>query len=492
MTIRRGGMGWRRSRGRVKLDVIYEHDAMSSSLRSTRSKHLVMAVLLPLVTLSETAAQDFTAQGAFALTHVAVIDGTGAALKLDQTVVVAQGRITAVGSSASVSVPEGIRVLNAPGKFLIPGLWDLHVHTRYQGIDHLRLSITNGITSVRDMGGPWQHLSEIQQWRDEIAKGERMGPRIWAAGPLLDGPESQWSHAAKIANAEEGRQTVRRLKSEGADFVKVYDLLSRDSFFAIADEAKLQGLTFVGHVPLSISVLEAADAGQRSIEHLQSIVFELAGGKPEKVKSIDISGRQAQAIISAMRKNHTAFVPTFSLYSTRAGAGRNDPSVVAADRLRYIPSQYRTEWTSTRPVTPAEVNDAILDKGSELTRALHAQGVEILAGTDVVKPFFVPGFGLQDELPLLVKAGLSEMESLQAATRGPARFMGIKDLGTVEPGMLADLVLLDANPLLKIENTRKIRAVVSAGRLLGRREMDDILNDVELSARAWKGTPTGR
>ena len=208
-----------------------------------------------------------------AFVHATVIDGTGAAARPDQTVVVSEDRITAVGPSGKVVIPRGAHIIDATGRFLIPGLWDAHVHTRYEGFDHLRLLIANGITSARNMSGPPEHLRELLAWREQIKKGERVGPRLLTAGPILDGPPSIRPTNVVVNNADEARQAVRRMKADGADFVKVVDLLSRDSYMAIADEAKAQGLPFVGHVPVDISPGEASDAGQRSIEHLDAILW---------------------------------------------------------------------------------------------------------------------------------------------------------------------------------------------------------------------------
>ena len=160
------------------------------------------------------------AQPSVAFTHVNVIDGTGAVLKRDQNVVTSAGRITVIGEAARTSVPADARVIDASGKYLIPGLWDAHVHSRFEGVDHLRLFIANGVTGFRDMGSAWEHFEVIKQWRREIAAGERIGPRILTAGPLLDGPGSPWWHAQIVSSPNEGRDVVRRLRREGADFVK--------------------------------------------------------------------------------------------------------------------------------------------------------------------------------------------------------------------------------------------------------------------------------
>jgi imidazolonepropionase-like amidohydrolase len=433
--------------------------------------------------------------------HATVIDGTGAAARVDQTIIVSQNHISAVGTSGRTTIAPGIRVIDATGQFLIPGLWDAHVHTRYKGIDHLRLLIASGITSARDMGGPWQHLKEIHVWREQIGQGQRVGPRIIAPGSGLDGPGSPWSHTQIVSGPDEGRQVVRRLKREGADFVKVNTLLSRESFLAIADEAKLTGLPFVGHVPRAITVSEASDAGQRSIEHLQDILFATSARGEELMKQSQegrvslnrdsLSVSKVKALADQFRRNQIRVVPTLSLDWTALEAARRDPVIVEADRLRYIPMAYKDEWKRAQTGS-VESLQRLFDKEVELVRELHRSGVELLAGTDVVKPFFVPGPSLHDELSLLVKAGLSPMEALEAATRNPARFLGLKDVGTIEPGMVADLVLLDANPLQNIENTQRIATVVAAGRLIEKRELQIMLGDIQQMAAQWTGTPTGR
>jgi hypothetical protein len=477
-----------------------------------RSKSVLRSALLAVAALlltirGLTSSEGLRSDESFAFIHATVIDGTGAAAKPDQTVIIARNHIRTVEQFGRTKIPSGIRMIDATGQFLIPGLWDMHVHTRYSGIDHLRLLVANGVTSTRDMGAPWEHFDVIKRWRKEIQEGTRIGPRLFAAGPLLDGPSSVWSHSAKIASPEAGREIVQRLKKDRADFVKVYDLLSQASFYAIADEAKRQHFSFVGHVPLAVTLAEASDAGQRSIEHIDAILFacsdrekelkdELAAGvAPALVLNHAVNSsfnaNKAAALFSRLQRNHTSVVPTLSLFWTVRALATGDAATVKADSLRYVPAAYVEEW-SQRPRGSREVWDANFTKIAEVVREVHKAGVELLAGTDVVKPFFVPGFSLHLELSLLVRAGLSEMEALEAATRKPARFMGVADVGTVEPGMVADLVLLDANPLRTIENTQKIAAVVTTGQLIEKRQLQSMLADMEHAAAAWTGTPTGR
>src|SRR5215217_3215120 len=221
---------------------------------------LRIVLLLILSVLLFAPAQPNHTQAPIVFTHATSIDVTGQAPKRDMTVVINGDRISAIGDN--ISVPAGAQVVDANGKFMIPGLWDMHVHWYLR--DTFTLFIANGVTGVRQMFGN----SDLLRWRDQIAKGSLLGPRMVVASPIIDGPQPIWPNSIAVRNEDEGRKAVRRVKQWGADFVKVYALLPRDAYFGIADEAKQQGMTFVGHVPNSVSPAEASDAGQKSIEHL--------------------------------------------------------------------------------------------------------------------------------------------------------------------------------------------------------------------------------
>jgi hypothetical protein len=395
--------------------------------------------------------------------------------------------------------------------FLIPGLWDAHIHTRYEGIDHLRLLIANGITSARNMSGPPEHLRELLAWREQIRNGERVGPRLLTAGPILDGPPSIRPTNVVVNNADEARQAVRRMKADGADFVKVVDLLSRDSYFAVADETKAQRLPFVGHVPVDISPGEASDAGQRSIEHLDAILWASSIQEEEVRRRLQARPRtgvptpypvsakllfdsfsvaKLGALADRLKKNQTSVVPTLSLYWGRFDQRSDHSTVASADRLRYIPAGYLELWKRRQPPASDEDQRLQLETCLMAVSELQKRGVTILAGTDVGVSYQLPGFALHDELNLLIKAGLSTMEVLQAATVNAARAFRLMDQGTIEPGMRADLVLLESNPLENIDNTRRIRTVVAAGRVFERKELDTMLSDIQRAASHWAGVPT--
>jgi imidazolonepropionase-like amidohydrolase len=445
-------------------------------------------------------------------THVTVIDATGAPAQPDMTVVIRGDRITELGKSGTVQAPDGAQVVDATGKFLIPGLWDMHVHWLHR--DYLSLFIANGVTGVRIMwGAPMHH-----QWRQGIEKGEVLGPRLSIASAIVDGPKPIWPGSLAVGNEAEGRKAVSQSKEGGADFIKVYSRLPREAYFAIADEAKKQGLPFAGHVPGTVSVAEASDAGQQSIEHLTNVLEacstreeelrkrgqELWSNLPEgqvfpsraALRSLTLdmletfSPDKANALFARFARNHTWQCPTLTVL--RNIASLDDPKMHSDPRVKYMPPGFTGGWNPAndfrfkeRVAEDYELGRSTYKKLTELVVPMRRAGVEFLAGTDVLNPYCFPGFSLHDELELFVQAGLSPMEALQTATLNPARFLGKeKDLGTLEKGKIADLVLLEASPLKSIGNSRKIDAVVVSGKLFPKAELQKMLADVEALASA--------
>ena len=436
------------------------------------------------------------------LTHVTIIDVsninvTGGELRRDMTIVVTDDRISAIGPSAKLSVPAGATVIDATGQFLIPGLWDMHVH--WYRRDMFTLFIANGVTGVRQMFGN----SDLVRWRDEIAKDSLLGPRMLVASRIIDGPEPIWPNSISVSNKEDGRKAVTRVKQAGADFVKVYSLLPRDAYFGIADEAKQQGITFAGHVPNSVSAGEASDAGQKSIEHLTGIMIQCSSKEKElrdklvKVGSPEARGRiqataletyddkKAADLFGHFAKNQTWQCPTLTVL--RSIALFDFEKSWQDGRLRYIPRQMQQRWSLRRDHRSEDAKVGarkVLQKEFAIVGAMQKAGVPILAGTDTGNPFCFPGFSLHEELALLVIAGLTPAEALRSATLNPAKFFGLdKTLGTIEVGKVADLVLLGANPLEDIRNTQRIKAVVANGRLFDRKALDKLLADAEGAAK---------
>jgi imidazolonepropionase-like amidohydrolase len=466
----------------------------------------VLAVPLAAVLITAAAlAQPGASDSALVFSHVSVIDATGAAMQSDMTVIVEGQRITEVAKSGQVRVPNHANVVDARGKYLIPGLWDMHVHTvfgdwlpRNEKVT-LPLFVASGVTGVRDMGGD---LAVLKQWRSEIAAGTLLGPRMIIAGPMLDGSVPRFPSSAPVANAADGRRVVDELKAQGVDFIKIQSLIPRDGYFAAADEAKKVGIPFVGHVPDAIRASEASDAGQKSIEHFTGIFEGCSTIEDQLLKGPKSLGRnvstydpaRAKAVIALMAKNQTWQVPTLVW---ERGQWLVDDIDLSHDALtKYAPAAWkdRTWPMFTRDIMkdmdtdPLPVRKRFVQMELEMTLAMHRAGVPFMAGTDTAAGVHVfPGFSLHDEMALFVQAGLTPMEALQTATRNPAQFMGrLSDMGTVEKNKVADLVLLDANPLDDIHNSRKIHAVVLAGRYFSRDDLDEMLKQVEAAAAASK------
>jgi imidazolonepropionase-like amidohydrolase len=435
---------------------------------------------------------------------VTVVDTTGGPPQTHRTVIVRDGKIDEIGTSAGATGAKlsGVHV-DGTGKFLIPGLWDMHVHMVFgewfpRGKEiTLPLFIAHGVTGVRDMGG---ELDVLRQWRKDIAAGTLIGPRIVMSGPMLDGPQPRFPSSIAIKTPEDGRRAVDDLKRRGADFIKLQSLIPRDAVFAIADEARKQGIPFVGHVPDVVRASEASNAGQKSFEHLIGI-FEgsspledefLKGAKgPGKFLST-YDPKRAAALFAILAKNQTWQCPT--LVWERGGNLIEERDFAHDARAKYVPAYWKdVTWKRFTDQVVHEFNTddlatrkRFVEKELEVVNAMHRAGIPFLAGTDTPPGVYVfPGFSLHEELERFVAAGFTPMEALQTSTLNPARFLGIEDrLGTVEKGKLADLVLLDANPLDDIRNTQKIAGVVVNGRYFSRADLDKMLAGVEAAAKA--------
>ena len=429
---------------------------------------------------------------------VTVIDTTGGPVQAHRTVVVQDGRIVDV-YAADFRDKNALRV-DGRGRFLIPGLWDMHVHTAFgdwfpKGKEvALPLFIANGVTGVRDMGG---ELDVLQGWRKEIGAGTLLGPRMVVAGPMLDGPKPRFPSSVAITTPEDGRRAVDDLKKRGVDFIKLQSLIPREAVFAIADEARKQGITFVGHVPDAVRASEASNAGQKSFEHLIGI-FEgsspledefLKGGKTEGRFLESYDQARAERLFALLAKNQTWQCPT--LVWERGGNLIDETDFASDTRAKYVPAYWKdVTWKRFREEILKDNTDDLatrkrfLAKELEVVNAMHRAGIPFLAGTDTAPGVYIfPGFSLHEELQRFVAAGFTPIEALQTATINPAKFLGMEDrLGTVEKGKVADLVLLEANPLEDIRNTQKIAAVVVNGRYLSRTDLDGMLAAVQKAA----------
>jgi len=424
-------------------------------------------------------------QTAVAITRVSVIDGTSPAPRTNQTVVIQGNRIVRVGAVGSVAVPAGARVVDGRGKFLVPGFWDMHVHTAITGgRDLLSLYVANGVTGVRDMAGDWDTL---KTWRSEIARGQLVGPRIIASGPYLEGGDVPIPHLL-ARNAAEARIGVDSLVSLGVDFIKVHSQLNAESYFAIARRARERGVVFAGHVPRVVGSAAASDSGQKSIEHLLAIPAECTPGDSiALVPRFPVQGALGRCstenlapLYAKFVRNGTYVTPTFTAQVEVAYWPTH--SVPGDSLAHYLPRSVRDYVARIFPMPDSippnadSVGRAMLEKRLRQVAAMQRAGVHILTGTDAPLRNSPPGFGLHEELLLLARGGMSPFEVLKSATLEPARYFGMLDsAGTIAPGKLADLILLDANPLRDIRSTRRISGVVANGRVFAGEERERLL-----------------
>ncbi len=442
---------------------------------------------------------------------VTVIDSTGHAAEPNMSVDIEGGHIVAVGPSKKAHTPKNATIVDGMGKFLIPGLWDMHVHGASDGRAPWSqlLFVANGVVGVRDMSGP----PDAHAWRATQASNPDPSPTIYLGSPIVDGPDPTWPDSIVAADEAQGREVVDQQQQRGADFVKVYSGLPRNVYFAIADEANKRGIPFEGHVPEAVSAAEASHAGQKSIEHLtlvaegcskeektmaaerqrlEALFRSPDANMPQKIaagQSIirlnfhvveTFDDATAQSLLAQFIKNGTWQTPTLTLLQAQI----DDPLNANDSRLKFLSKEVRAKWDAgyyshfPPPARAAMIQlaKAEFDESKKIVGLMYQAGVPILAGTDTMNPDCFPGFGIHDELALLVEAGLSPLAALQAATRNAAQFVGQLDSrGTIEVGKTADLVLLDKDPLADIHNTRSIQAVVLNGRLFQRAALDAML-----------------
>jgi imidazolonepropionase-like amidohydrolase len=446
------------------------------------SRLLITAIATFATTLPPTA----VAQPSVAITHVAVIDASAPAPRRDQTVVVRGTRILSVGPSRRAAIPPGARVIDGRGKFVVPGLWDMHVHTAITGGRALlSLYVANGVTGVRDMAGDWDTL---RTWRSEIARGELVGPSIIASGPYLEGGDVPIPHLL-ARNAAEGRAGVDSLIALGVDFIKVHSQLSAEAYFAIASRARERGVVFAGHVPRVVGSEAASDSGQKSIEHMLAIPVPCtAKDSIALAPRFAVQGAIGRCTTESLAplyakfvRNGTYVTPTFTaMVEVSSWPNRSLPGDSLA---HYLPQAVRDYVAQIFPMPDSippnadSVGRALFAKRLRQAEAMRRAGVHVLTGTDAPLRNSPPGFGLLEEMTLLARGGMPPMAVLKAATLEPARYLGMLDsAGTVAPGKVADLVVLDANPLVDIRNVRRIAAVVANGRVFAGADRERLLH----------------
>lgn len=425
-----------------------------------------------------------------------VVNVRNGSIARNVSVVIRNNRITAVVKNGT---PYKGQIVDGRNKYLIPGLWDMHTHN-WNAEPFFPLLLTNGVTGIRDMFGS---IDSINRWRAAIATGQINGPVIFASGPIVDGPKPVWPGSVAISNPEQVPRIVDSLKNTlKVDFIKVYSLLSRPVYFRIAEEAKRQNIPFEGHLPNEISVLEAARAGQKSQEHLLGFIQEASDSSDylqkiarKLITDTILQGRTARMkmlirsfnkqklvdLVKELAKYDSWICPT--LVVNRNIAFMNDTGFINDNRLHYMMPAMKDMWNpandprfNTVPPEYYELYKKLLGLMLITVKEMQQAGIKLLAGTDYPNPYCFPGFSLHDELDLMVQAGLSPLQALQTATINPALFLNISaDYGTAEPGKVANLVLLDKNPLENIAYTKCIHAVIVNGNLLDKEKLQMML-----------------
>ena len=406
--------------------------------------------------------------------------------------------------------------IDAKGKYLIPGLWDMHIHF-FLPDRYWALFTANGVTGGRVMFGGKPFFKE----NSDFESGAKTGPLLYIGSPIVDGPIPIWPGSVKVQNPAQGREEVRRLKKEGYAFIKVYSALPRESYLAIADECNQQRIPFEGHLPMGVTLNEAADLGQRTVEHMLGTTLAFAkdrdglendlraaaskedyasySKKIQETTRKAVSGFSPTAgkdLIKLLLKNHTYLCPTLTVLNSTSHL--DDLNLAKDPRNAYMPTFLTASWDPSKDFRfKARTADSwdwarrTYNEELQITGILAKAGVPLLAGTDCMNPYCYPGFSLHDELVLLVQAGLTNLQALQSATSNAADFMERRNIGEVKVGAKSDLVLLDANPLENISNTTKIFMVVNHGKTLDRSALDLLLENARRSSAKPGSTPPG-
>ena len=446
-------------------------------------------------------------------TNINIIDAENG-LRTGQSVVVSGNKITGAGPADEIDVPSGATVIDGEGKYMIPGLWDAHVHIT--NTEDLRpamfpLFIVNGITYVRDTSATLDVILAMRERAREAGQANGMAPEVFISGPHIESEQISWASSISAVSPEHAASIVDSLISADIDEIKLYELLPRDIYLEVLSIANEKGYNVSAHVPLSMDVIEASEAGLASMEHMQNLELScssdwenllesriemIADGAEKSGNEMRGSVHRAQrlhaiqtfdeerceTVIRTLAANNTWQVPTLTI--TTVPHHRLFASDDWRDTFRYLPETVREDWhqraISMTEQEASEEDIAYAEWAYHIIPELAEAGVGIMAGTDMPLALLTPGFSLHQELIMLENSGLSPMQVLEAATLRPARYFGLEDQqGTINEGKLADLVILDANPLEDISNTQQIHAVVRNGYLHTREDLDRFLGQLE-------------
>ncbi|MFD3000363.1 amidohydrolase family protein [Pontibacter toksunensis] len=446
------------------------------------------------------------------ITNANVVDVTAGNVRPGQTLVIDAGIIQEISGTEAAKKYKATATIDAQGKYVIPGLWDNHIHLRggealvEENKNLLPLFIANGVTTVRDAGGDL--YPAIRQWRDQITAGELVGPRIITAGPKLDGPKPVWEGSIEVATVAEVPAALDSLQRLGVDFVKIYDsTISRDVFLAIVKEAEARGMMTAGHMPFTVTLGEAIDSGLDITEHLY-YAFKSGSPQEDSITTVVRTSSQsdkpvgfyttlnwlynsydagtARDFFQRMAEANTAVVPTLHISEVLDNLHQDDHS--NDEYLAYIGDGIeqtyarRINSAKRRSAESVQFSNNLNAKFHTLVPAMQAAGVTILAGSDAgaFNSYVYPGISLHKELEQMVIAGLTPAQALRTATINGAQFMGkAEQYGTVEQSKVADLVILNQNPLEKISNTQNINTLIVGGKVYTAQDLQRLLNEVK-------------
>jgi imidazolonepropionase-like amidohydrolase len=400
-----------------------------------------------------------------AITGATLIDGTGAAAIPDSAVVVHDGRIVAAGPRSQVKIPGDAKVIDAAGKTLMPGLWDMHAH--FEQVEWGPIYLAAGVTTVRDCGNEFEFITSV---RDAIAQGRGLGPRILAAG-IVDGSGPLALGVQRVDSPEQAKSWVDKYHDNGFQQIKIYSSVKPEEVKAVTAEAHRLGMTVTGHIPEGMNAYEGVNDGMDQINHIQYIMAILhaplapGGGSLARMKAeagVDFNSPDARKAVAFLKAHNTVLDPTLSIFEFFTANTSHPPASFEPGVLKVAPELAEPLVDVGPPNQFSPMQDKIFQKEVEAVGVLHRAGIRIVAGTDQT----VPGYSLHREMELYVQAGFTPMEAIQAATLVPAQVMGLdKELGTIEPGKRADMIILTANPLNDIHNSRQVESVITNGTL---------------------------
>jgi imidazolonepropionase-like amidohydrolase len=400
-----------------------------------------------------------------------LIDGTGAAPVPDAAVVISKGRILAAGPRSKVKIPKRANVVDAHGKTILPGLWDMHAH--FEQVEWGPIYLAAGVTTVRDCGNEFEFITAV---RDAIAQGRGLGPRLLLAG-IVDGSSTYTIGVERVDTPEQARMWTDRYHAAGFQQMKIYSSVKLEELQAVSDEAHRLGMTVTGHIPEGLNAYQAIEGGQDQINHIGYIADIMKAPLPENASrldrykaaaNIDLESPEAKKALAFLKDHHTVVDPTIALMEFFTATTAKPPASFEPGVNKVAP-ELAEQLTDVGPPTDrSEIGEKVYEKELAIVGALHRAGIPVVAGTDQT----VPGHSLHREIELYVQSGFTPMEAIQAATIVPARAMGIdKESGTVEKGKRGDLILVNGNPLEDIRKIRNVEYVITNGTMFHTAEL---------------------